>query len=87
MKYSEMNITEKFDVIVWSMRGLPDIHIPVRKSARMKYELKLKPWITQGIISSIKHRDYLFRICIRPKLLTDFETYKNSESKFLMSKN
>ena len=35
-----------------------------------------KPWITQGNISSIKHRDYLFRVYKRSKLLTDFETYK-----------
>ena len=43
---------------------------------RREYKLKLKPWITQGIISSIKHRDYLFRVYKRSKLLTDFESYK-----------
>ena len=43
---------------------------------RREYKLKLMPWITQGIISSIKHRDYLFHIYKRSKLLTDFETYK-----------
>jgi len=50
--------------------------MPVRKYTRREYKLKLKPWITQGIISSIKHRDYLFRIYKRSKLLTDFETCK-----------
>jgi len=85
MKYSEWNIAEKFDFIVWTMRGLADIHIPVRKSARMKYELKLKPWITQGIVSSIKHRYYLFRIYVRPKLLTDFETCKKASRLYGMA--
>jgi len=46
--------------------------MPVRKHTRREYKLKLKP----GIISSIKHRDYSFRVYKRSKLLTDFETYK-----------
>jgi len=56
------------------MKSLADAHMPVQKYTRREYKLKLKPWITQGIISSIKHRDYLFRVYKRSKLLTDFET-------------
>ena len=58
------------------MKSLADTYMPVRKYTRREYKLKLKPWITQGIISSIKHSDYLFRVYKRSKLLTDFETYK-----------
>jgi len=58
------------------MKSLADTHMPVRKYTRKEYKLKLKPWISQGIISSIKHRDYLFRVYKRSKLLTDFENYK-----------
>jgi len=58
------------------MKSLADTHTPVWKYTRREYKLKLKPWITQGIISSIKHRVYLFRVYKRSKLLTDFETYK-----------
>ena len=76
MRYSEWNVNEKFDFIARSMKSLADTHMPVRKYTRREYKLKLKPWITQGIISSIKHRDYLFRVFKRSKLLTDFETYK-----------
>jgi len=75
MQYSEWNVNEKFDFIVRSMKTLADTHMPVRKYTR-EYKLKLKPWITQEIISSIKHRDYLFRVYKRSKLLTDFESYK-----------
>ena len=75
MQYSEWNVNEKFDFVVTSMKSLADTHMPVRKYTR-QYKLKLKPWITQGIISSIKHRDYLFRVYRRSNLLTDFETYK-----------
>ena len=80
IQYSEWNVNEKFDFIVRSMKSLADAHIPVRKYTRMEYKLELKPWMTQGIISSIKHRDYLFRIYKRSKLLIDFESYKNSET-------
>jgi len=76
MQQSEWNANEKFDFIVRSTKSLVDTHMPVRKCTRREYKLKLKPWITQGVISSIKHRDYLFRVYKRSKLLTDFESYK-----------
>jgi len=76
MRYSEWNVNEKFDFIARSMKSLADTHMPVRKYTRREYKLKLKPWITQGIISSIKHRHYLFRVYKISKLLTDFETCK-----------
>ena len=80
MQYSEWNINEKFDFIVRSMKSLANTHLPVRKYTRRKYtskyKLKLKPWITWGIIPSIKHKDYFFHIYKRSKLLTDFEGYK-----------
>ena len=69
------NVNEKFDFIVRSMKSLADTHTPVRKYTRRGF--KLKSWITQGIISSIEDRDYLFRVYKRLKLLTDVETYKS----------
>ena len=58
------------------MKSLADTHMPVRKHTRRDYKLKLKPWITHGIISSIKHKDYLFRVYKGSNLPRDFETYK-----------
>jgi len=58
------------------MKSLADAHMPVRKYTRREYKLIQKPWMTQGIISSVKHRDFLFCVYKRSKLLTDFETYK-----------
>jgi len=76
MQYSECDVNEKFDFTVRPMKSLAETHMPVRKYTRREYKLTLKPWITQGIISSIKHRDSLFCVYKRLKLLTDFETYK-----------
>jgi len=75
MQYSEINVNEKFDLIVRSMKSLADTHMPVRKYTRREYKLKLKPRITQEIICSSKHRDYLFRIYKRTEPL-DFGKYK-----------
>jgi len=86
MQYSEWNVNEKFYFIARSMKSRADTHMPVWKYTRREYKLKLKPWITQGIISSIKHRDYLFRVYKRSKLLTDFETYKQCKTALLMSR-
>jgi len=57
MQYSKWNVNEKFDFIVRSIRGLADTRMPVGKYTRFEY--KLKSWIAQGIISSIKHRDHV----------------------------
>jgi len=84
MQYSELNVNEKFDFIVRSMKSLADTHMPVRKYTRREYKLKLKPWITQGsfLLSNIVlllyyfFRPYFFRLYKRSKLLTDFKTYK-----------
>jgi len=51
------------------MKSLAATHMPLRKYTRREYKLKLKPWMTQGITSSIKHRDYLFRIYKRSNYL------------------
>ena len=56
IQYSEWNVNEKFDYIVRSMKSLADTHMPARKYTRREYKLKLKPWTTQGVTSSIKHR-------------------------------
>ena len=81
MQYSEWNVNEKFDFIVRYMKSLADTHMPVRKYTRREYKLKLKPWITHGIISSVKHRDYLFRVYKRSNLFTDFENYKQFQNR------
>jgi len=62
MQYSEWNVNEKFDFIVRSMKSLADTHMPVRKYTRREYKLKLKLWIIQGIISSIKRRLLVSRL-------------------------
>jgi len=50
--------------------------MPDTKYNTSKYKLKQNPWITNGIISSIKHRDYLFCMYKRSQLLADLKAYE-----------
>jgi len=65
-------VVKIFDFVVRSMRGVADTRVRVRKYTRREYKVKVKPWITQGMICSIKHRDYLFRIYKKSKTTNGF---------------
>ena len=37
-----------------------DNHAPLKKLSRRQRKLKLKPWITRGLLFSIKHKQKLY---------------------------
>jgi Reverse transcriptase (RNA-dependent DNA polymerase) len=54
---------------------------------RTQHYKKIKPWITDGLVTSIKHRDKLKRICIKNKddnvLRENYKTYRNHLNKLI----
>ena len=61
-----------------------DKHMPWRKLNKKELRLQTKPWITNGILNSIKRKDKLLRKCIEAKdparkelLRTEYKTLKN----------
>jgi len=68
------------------MKSLASTHMPVRKYTRRECKPKLKPWITQGIISSVKHRDYFFAFTKDQTYLQISKLTNNSETALLMSR-
>ena len=56
------SVNEQFDQIVSTLSEVVDIHVPLRKATREEKRLKLKPWITQGILKSIGFKNKLFRL-------------------------
>ena len=61
-----------------------DKHMPWRKLNKKEIRLQTKPWITTGILNSMKRRDKLLRKCIAAKdpvrkelLRTEYKTLKN----------
>ena len=75
--YSFQRFNEKINEIL-------DKHMPWRKLNKKEIRLQTKPWITNGILNSIKRRDKLLRKCIEAKepdrkeiLRTEYKTLRN----------
>ena len=58
--HSFKNVDKKINEII-------DAHIPSKKLTKKDFKLQEKPWITSGIIKSIKRRDNLLRKYIDAK--------------------
>ena len=52
---------------------LLDIHAPVKKLSHKEKKSLSKPWLTKGILQSIKQKNVLYRKFIRTKDLTKWE--------------
>ena len=57
------------------------LHAPLRNITRKEKKLKRKPWITKGILTSIKHKNKLFTIKIKTNLQESIYTYKKYRNK------
>jgi len=49
------------------IKNLTEIYFPKVKRSRKQYKVSKKPWITKGILASIKHQNKLFRKFIKTK--------------------
>ena len=43
------------------IKSIIDFHAPLKKLSRKQLKLKLKPWITKGLLVSIKHKQQLYK--------------------------
>ena len=82
---SSKNFLKTFDSII-------DKHLPLRKLTIQEKKLSQKPWITTGILNSIKNRNRKYRKYQRAKDVTrkhdlhnEFKTYQNKLGKVLKS--
>ena len=67
---------------------LLDTYAPIEKLSRKKQKLMLKPWLTKGIMTSVKKKNILYRKFIRARrdqektiLYNQFKTYRNTINK------
>ena len=56
-----------FDNFYEKMNHLVDKHIPLKKISNRNLKLSMKPWITKGIITSIRRKDKLFHTYCKTK--------------------
>ena len=70
-----------FDNFYQSIESILDAHAPLKKISNKDYKRGFKPWITNGIITSIKRRNKLFNSYVKCKNLTRksilHSSYKN----------
>ena len=54
---------ESYDMeyLLKTMCDLADVHFPKRRLSRKQYKSFTHPWLTKGILISIKHQQKLFR--------------------------
>ena len=97
----DFNPNETYGVISSCISDCLDAHLPYKSVKFRKYRHKLNPWITQGILKSLKTRDSLYRdlksICPNSPqydvLKTNLKTYNNiitktmRNAKFIYYKN
>lgn len=84
LKIEEGDINMSFDSFLDYTTTLFDAHVPLVKITRRESKLFLKPWITKGLLSSMKVRDNLFReylsatcVDIRSFLCLRYKFYRN----------
>ena len=55
------NLDRSFDTFLTTINTLLDKHAPLKKANKKDLKLQQKPWITKGILNSIRNRDIIFR--------------------------
>ena len=56
-----------FENFMLIINNLLDKHAPFKKQAKRKEKLRFKPWITKGILTSIKQRGKVHKEMIKTK--------------------
>ena len=77
------DIDEAMNNFVFSFKQITDMHAPLRLNSRKERKLALKPWITEGILKSIKTENRLLNQCYKRNnsdLITQFKQYSNKLS-------
>ena len=84
MKYSNADPNHSFKRFNEKVNEILDKHMPWKKLSKKEVRLQTKPWITTGILNSIKRRDKLLRKYIDAKnpvrkelLRTEYKTLRN----------
>ena len=79
------NINDTLDAFLNTLNNLIDKHAPLKKPSKNEKKRKHSPWISNGIIKSLKKRDKLYKefiICPDPdkkvRLQNEYKTYRNT---------
>ena len=57
----DSNANIGYDCFINKLKLLTNKHMPLEKVRFNKYKDKINPWVTNGILNSIRHKDYLYK--------------------------
>ena len=72
---------EHFNDLMNAIIAIIDEHAPMQKISRKQKRIKLNPWLTEGLLSSIKHKQKLYRTHFLKGDSTDKCFYKKYANK------
>ena len=79
------DVDKSFETFFSTIKSIIDRHAPLKKMSLKERKLKLKPWLTKGILTSINNKSKTYRKYCRAKdqnreheLHTRFKQYRNS---------
>ena len=75
------DINTKFSQLVSTIQTLTDKHFPPRPLSRKQTNLYKKPWLTKGIMKSIRQQNRLFHLCYKKHQKDKIEEYKKFRNK------
>ena len=58
---NENNVNSVLEQFISSFKSVVDKHAPIKRASRKKHKLLKKPWITKGILSSIKNKQMMYK--------------------------
>ena len=58
---TESNFDESFDAFITVVQNVTGSHAPIKRLSRKQRKLKNKPWITKGILTSIRHKNKMHK--------------------------
>ena len=73
-------IHNDFDEFIHIFQIVINKHAPLRQLLRREKQLQAKPWITRGLLTSIKNKNRIFRKCYKckdAKLIAQYKKYTN----------
>ena len=74
-------IDKQFEIFLNSFAKIVDEHAPLRNATRKEKKLKLKPWLSSGILKSIKAKNKMYKQLqtnFDTKRFNDYKTFRNS---------
>ena len=75
--YPEKNVNEKVQEALNTLNNIVDKHAPIRLASQSKQRQLNKPWLTKGILKSVKRKQKMYRTHFLSKDLQKIGEYKH----------